>query len=142
MLDYKLDILRDGRAHKFCISQDAEPLPYSSAIDLWQHSEAFRSFFISLLAQAPFTAFRWETPPINTATLNRAFEFVLLDSPGLARTADPVPFARHFATTDVSWLQRVYSNSKKHGHSCPVERGEAPAGTQNRHTRTESPPPR
>ncbi|MGI9175866.1 MAG: DUF6940 family protein, partial [Rhodothermales bacterium] len=62
------------------------------------------------LAQVPFAAFRWETPPINTATLNRVFEFVLLDSPGLARTDDPTTFARHFTTTDADDGIVVFKN--------------------------------
>jgi len=99
MLDYTLDILRDGQAHAFRLMSDAEPLPYRRAIDLWQHSDAFRSFFLTLLAEVPFDAFRWETPPITTDTADRSFEFVILDSPGLARPPDPVPFARHFSAT-------------------------------------------
>lgn len=62
----------------------------------WQHDAEFRSCFISLLADSPFSAFRWETPPITTATSNRAFEFVLLDSPELTRESDVDAFADHF----------------------------------------------
>jgi hypothetical protein len=51
---------------------------------------------MGLLADSPFTAFRWETPPITIATANRPFEFVLLDSPGLARNPDADAFAEHF----------------------------------------------
>ncbi|WP_339732064.1 hypothetical protein [uncultured Gimesia sp.] len=49
-----------------------------------------------MLADSPFSAFRWETPPISTATVNRPFEFVLIDSPGLAGTPDEQTFAAHF----------------------------------------------
>jgi hypothetical protein len=100
VLDYTLDVLRDGRAHQVRLLRDEEPLPYLRAIEMWQHSSTFRSFFLSLLADAPFDAFRWETPPITTTAANRPFEFVLLDSPGLARPPDPAPFARHFPATD------------------------------------------
>jgi len=58
-----------------------------------------------LLADAPFSAFRWETPPITTASAVRPFEFVLLDSPELATHPDPDAFAEHFGdpagSTDV-----------------------------------------
>jgi hypothetical protein len=49
-----------------------------------------------LLADAPFSAFRWETPPITTLSAGRPFEFVLLDSPELASHPDPDAFAEHF----------------------------------------------
>jgi hypothetical protein len=66
----------------------------------WQHDAGFRSWFNALLANAPFTAFRWETPPVTRATLSQAFEFVLLDSPGLGRRPDPEAFAEHFARAE------------------------------------------
>jgi len=62
----------------------------------WEHDEAFRSFFNSLLAGSPYRAFRWETPAVTSATLSQPFEFVLLDSPGLARSPDPQPFVEYF----------------------------------------------
>jgi hypothetical protein len=49
-----------------------------------------------MLANAPFAAYRWETPPNTSRTANRAFEFVLLDSPGLASNPAPEAFAEHF----------------------------------------------
>jgi hypothetical protein len=63
----------------------------------WQNDADFRSMFIGLLADSPFSAFRWETPPITTATANRPFEFALLDSPGLASHPDADAFAEHFS---------------------------------------------
>jgi hypothetical protein len=71
--------------------------PYSEVVRLWQDDAAFRSFFIALLADAPFSAFRWETPALTVASGQRSFEFVLLDSPGLAAHPDPQAFAEHFA---------------------------------------------
>src|SRR5439155_23730819 len=62
----------------------------------WQTDSEFRSFFVGVLAGSPFSAFRWETPPITTASANRPFEFVLVDSPGLARTPDADAFGEHF----------------------------------------------
>jgi hypothetical protein len=61
-----------------------------------QDDPVFRAIFIALLADAPFSAFRWETPPINAASVGRPFEFVLLDSPGLASQPDRDAFAEHF----------------------------------------------
>ena len=96
MFDFELEKLDGGRVHKFQLFRDGSPLRYADALDLWQKAESFRSHFISLLADTPFTAFRWETPPVTTATADREFEFVILDSPGLALPPDPTPFESYF----------------------------------------------
>jgi hypothetical protein len=88
--------IKGGRGLKFNIELESSPVSYAEVLDRWQHDAKFRSFFIALLADSPFSAFRWETPPITSTTANRAFEFVLLDSPGLASKADPDAFAEHF----------------------------------------------
>src|SRR5580692_5762021 len=88
--------LADGRAIKVGIDLDSSPVSYLEVLRRWQDDAEFRTLFISLLADSPFAAFRWETPPISTATANRPFEFVLLDSPGLARKPDAEAFAGHF----------------------------------------------
>ncbi|QDU19736.1 DUF6940 family protein [Urbifossiella limnaea] len=40
--------------------------------------------------------FRWETPSVTADTVSRPFEYVVLDTPGLARAADPEAFAEYF----------------------------------------------
>jgi hypothetical protein len=72
------------------------PVKFSEVLRRWQDDPVFRAFFIALLADAPFSAFRWETPPITRASAGLPFEFVLLDSPGLASQPDPDAFAEHF----------------------------------------------
>ena len=42
------------------------------------------------------SAFRWETPGVTADTVLQPFEFVILDSPGLARCPDKGAFAEHF----------------------------------------------
>jgi hypothetical protein len=93
--------LSTGRVLRFHIAGTSAPVPYSEALRLWQHDPGFRSFFLGLLTGAPFSAFRWETPPLTAASKSRPFEFVLLDSPGLAREPDPDAFADHFSGADV-----------------------------------------
>jgi hypothetical protein len=86
----------NGRTIKVVIDLDSSPVSYAEVLRCWQDDEDFRAMFLGLLADSPFAAFRWETPPITTSTANRAFEFVLLDSPGLATIPDPKAFAEHF----------------------------------------------
>jgi hypothetical protein len=89
--------MADGRLLRVTIDLDSSPVSYLEVLRRWQQDAFFRSLFIALLADSPFSAFRWETPPISRATANRPFEFVLLDSPGLARNPDPRAFAEHFS---------------------------------------------
>jgi hypothetical protein len=96
MWSARQETLERGRVLKVALERDSGPLAYSDVLRLWQSDAEFRAFFIDLLARTPFPAFRWETPPVTAATASRAFEFVLLDAPELARTADPEAFAEHF----------------------------------------------
>jgi hypothetical protein len=81
---------------RFFLDLEAQPATFADVLHGWQYDPTFRSMFNDLLAAAPFSAFRWETPPVTIATLTRPFEFVLLNSPMLARRPDPEAFAEHF----------------------------------------------
>ena len=72
------------------------PVEFAGVLRRWQDDPVFRAFFIALLADAPYSAFRWETPPITSASAGRPFEFVLLDSPELESQPDLDAFAEHF----------------------------------------------
>ncbi|MGD1875204.1 MAG: hypothetical protein ACFB02_19390 [Mastigocoleus sp.] len=82
--------------HKVHITKNGRQLYYEEVLDFWQNNQTFRSFFISLLAQTPFSAFRWETPAMAQSTVNRLFEFVLIDSPQLTDISDPNAFSGYF----------------------------------------------
>ena len=89
--------LNEGRVLHFRLLCDGAPLSWSDVIDRWQNDPSFRNFFVSLLVDAPFSAYFWETPPITSATTNREFEFVLVDSPQLADICtDHQAFANQF----------------------------------------------
>lgn len=97
MFEADLEQLDRGRGLKFLVHRAGQPLDYAEVIGLWQRDSCFRSFFIALLSEAPFSAFRWETPPVAKTCLNRRFEFVLLDSPGLDVPPDSSAFGTLFA---------------------------------------------
>lgn len=88
----------DHTTRKHSLYVEDRPLTYAHFLRLAHVDDSFRDFFIALLFDAPFAAFRWETPPITAATLQRPFEFVLLDCPDLERTPDSTSFASHFDT--------------------------------------------
>jgi hypothetical protein len=90
------DILEDG-VRRVALTQDGWPVTYAEVLTLWQTDEPFLGYFIRLLAAAPFAAYLWETPPVTRATIQRGFEFVLVDSPALAGfDPDASAFAPHF----------------------------------------------
>src|SRR5437868_4666742 len=88
--------LANGRGIRVVIDLGSSPISYADVLRRWQDDADFRSIFNGLLADSPFSAFRWETPPITIASATRPFEFVLLDSPGLASNPDADAFAEHF----------------------------------------------
>ncbi|NNF16007.1 MAG: hypothetical protein HKN70_04625 [Gammaproteobacteria bacterium] len=95
MFDAHHEIL-DKRVHKYTLLRDGEPLSYGEAVHLWQRDEIFRGFFNWLLIESPFTAYRWETPPVTVDTVEQSFEFILADAPRLARNPDRKAFADYF----------------------------------------------
>ncbi|MGI9286107.1 MAG: DUF6940 family protein [Pseudomonadales bacterium] len=93
----EVDILNGGRIRKFELWLHTERLNYAQVVDSWHHDVAFREFFIALLADVPFPAYFWETPPVELSTFDQPFEFVLVDSPQMATIApDPVAFGSYF----------------------------------------------
>ena len=92
-----IEQLDAGRVQKVRVLAEERPFTYKEVIQKWQSDEPFRSFFIGLLADAPFTAYFWETPPITQETAERPFEFILANSPQLAQVrAERRAFTNYF----------------------------------------------
>lgn len=86
---------------RYFVHDDGQPISYAAAIARWRTDELFRSFFTKLLAESPFSAFRWETPALSLNTQNHDFQFVLLDAPSFAdRRTDSHTFKSKFTTGD------------------------------------------
>ncbi len=90
------DVSNSGRTRRYTASYGDASLSYADVTRLWEEDEAFRALCTSALVDAPFVAYRWETPPITAMTSTRRFEFVLLDSPWLRLPPDVDTFARFF----------------------------------------------
>ena len=71
-------------------------LSYADVLELWQTDPDFQDLFGRELSTVPFTAFRWETPPVTQSTIKREFECVVIDWPTLERPKDPTSFADQF----------------------------------------------
>jgi len=101
MYTSRIEQLPDDRGIKIAIDRDSSRISYTEVVRAWRSDADFRSFFNNLLASAPFTAFRWETPPVTVETAGRSFEFVVLDRPSLAYCdPDANPFSEHFRNAD------------------------------------------
>lgn len=90
------EALQRQRGFLIRLSRDDQPLTRRDVCSLWQQDADFRSFFNQVLADSSFTAFRWETPPVSASSAYLPFEFVVLESLELSRTADPRQFAEHW----------------------------------------------
>jgi len=75
-------------------------LSYEEVLSLWVDVEEFRNYFLQLFADIPYSAFRWETLPVTVSSLDKPFEFAVLDSPELDRVPDRVTFTKLFETMD------------------------------------------
>lgn len=89
--------LPDGRGLHVALSTSTGPLRCADALGLLAEDAGFRASLTQHLANAPFTALRWETPALSTTTIDRPFEYVLIDDPHLARRPASPAFAAHFA---------------------------------------------
>jgi hypothetical protein len=97
MWESHVEVLRAGQIRKFHILEHGKQLCYLDVMRLWRGDKAFRTFFMSLLAEAPYPAYFWETPPVTAASVEESFEFVLVDSRGLAGVKpDPSAFRQYF----------------------------------------------
>ena len=71
-------------------------ITWQQAIALWQENHTFRHVLTTALAQVPFPAFFWETPPITTSSLHQPWECVVVAAPRLAQvTPNPSPFSHY-----------------------------------------------
>ena len=90
--------LKDGRGCHVALRRNGAAVSYALVIELWRHCRSFRAFWTAVLADAPYAAYFWETPPVTRSTAGRPLEFVLVASPDLAALApEPGAFAAHFA---------------------------------------------
>lgn len=80
---------------QYRLVREDRPATFTEVIDGWCTDRDFCEWFAAVLAGSAFSAFRWETPGVTKATVDRPFEFVLLDAPALDRPVDRSAFAEH-----------------------------------------------
>lgn len=87
---------------RYVVRYQQQSLSNAEAISRLRDDAEFAAWLNTELADAPYEAFRWETPPVDAASIDRPWEFVLLNSPNLARPPEPHHFAEHFAAAERS----------------------------------------
>ncbi len=96
----KIESIGDRKVHHR-LTDDEAPLTVERVLELWETEPIFLRFFLHRLAESTFRSYFWETPPITRQTLDPEFEFVLVDSPGLAQSApDETAFQSYFRNSD------------------------------------------
>jgi len=80
---------------RFSVADRDGVATYDRVVSAWIEDREFRMAFNAALAAVPYQAFRWETPVLTDETRTQAFEFVVIDSPGLDRPADSSAFDKY-----------------------------------------------
>ncbi len=86
---------------RLSFTESGRTLSYRRVLELWSENPEFCAFFTGSLAALPFRALRWETPPATLSSVDRPFECVALDSPGLAPYPDESAFRQWFTEAPV-----------------------------------------
>lgn len=108
MWEARPESLGGGGAQRLELWRGSERLAWRDVVALWRDEAAFRRFFSVVLADAPFEAAYWETPPLASVNDPQAFEMVLVDAPGLARMSpDPDAFREHFGDAPVASFRNL-----------------------------------
>ena len=111
MFETATEIIVPDRVTRYRISSGDAILSYSTVLDLWQSDPGFRDHFTALLNDSPFSGYRWETPAITDATLDRPFEFMLINTPGFCtRKTDANTYAKYFSEDDTDAGIVVFQN--------------------------------
>lgn len=84
---------------QYTLRLDGRSASYGEVLAGWRENASCREVLFEVLDEAPYFAYFWEHPPLTRSTLDRPYEFVLIDAPALARVQpEPETFIEHFTT--------------------------------------------
>lgn len=98
------------RVTQFCLLRGGHAVSTSAALHTMHTDADFRELLSDTMRGRGYQAARFETPAATRSTLDKPFEFVLVDSPGLSRAADPSSFTKQFETGDPHQSVIVFPN--------------------------------
>ena len=97
MIQCIIESIEPKRATKYSFVESGDFVSFGGFLDRMIGSADFRQQFNQQLAESEFSGFRWETPGITSFSLNRPFEFVLLNASGFAnRKTDDRTYRKYF----------------------------------------------
>jgi len=103
MYDAVIETIKLDQVMRYSLTSEARTLTYSDVLDLWETEAGFRSYFSRLLAESPFSAFRWEVPALKKSTAHQMFQFVLINYPTFAtRPTDQKTYSTYFTDDDTN----------------------------------------
>ncbi|CAD7698890.1 unnamed protein product [Ostreobium quekettii] len=89
----------DGTEVFKILDRSRQPLSWREVIEMWKNYPEFAVMFSQTLAASHHQAFFWETVHFTRSTLQKPFEMVLVDAPGLAHTRpNPSQFRDNLVT--------------------------------------------
>ena len=101
MWQAEIDPLDAGRVQRIRIRRGTSLLSHADVLESLSLEVDFRTFINRLLADSPFAACFWETPPVTRQSAGQPFECVLIDAPALAGvSADAGTFSRYFSQAE------------------------------------------
>lgn len=110
MYSHQIKALEGGQILKYVLADVDGVITYGQFITLLKENQTFRDYFIDLLEKADFGTYRWETPAVTLNTIDQPFEFVLVNSPGLAANPDRYTFQQYFVPADQNNGVVVFDN--------------------------------
>ena len=81
-----------SNGYRFAVNENGEAVSFREALVLLRDNRDFRGFLIASLQAVAFESYRWETPGYTQNSLDKMFEFVVLNAPSLNRIADSTAF--------------------------------------------------
>ena len=89
-------------------------LSFREVVERWADSDqALLDTHNRSLSEIPFAAYKWETPCVDLDSFDRAFEFVVLNSPSLNRREDLSAFRNQFRSSADSGTMIQFQNLGK-----------------------------
>ena len=108
----RTEVGSNGQKFRY-LDQGGSLLLFKDVIELWAQDDLFCGFHCQVLSDIPFKAYKWETPVVDVARIERPFEFVVLNAPRLDRAQDMTAFQERFGDTPEDQLTIAFPNLGK-----------------------------
>jgi hypothetical protein len=89
------------RGTRFTVRDAVGFVTFGHALELLESSAKFRDCLSQTIARTKYPKIRWETPPVTIQSLDRSFEFVLMNSSDLGESPEPEVFREYFESQPI-----------------------------------------